>query len=890
MSSRRSERHNARGIARRIAAFLIRSREAPYILDDLHELFARDLERGMGRPRAWLRYWSNVFGSAITTGGARWPRIRVPGVSWLDVKLGLRMLRKHPGLSLVSGVALAIGIPVALAPLQLADALNRPLPFPESRRVVGIEFWDRVDSKAPGLRDFELWREELASFQALAAQIPTLLNVADENDRSEAVLGSEIAASAFDILRVRPYLGRPLLESDEAVGAPDVVVLGYDIWQARFGGDSAVVGRSVRLGEIERVVVGVMPAGFQFPNRDAFWLPLREKASDYEWGAGPGLLVFGRLSEGVSRTRAQAEARTVASRVAAEHPETHGGLRADVLPLPWVISGLQPTLPAVGRILLVTVLLLLVTCGNIGTLTVAKTASRSSEIAIRSALGAGRGRIIGQLFVEALVLAMVAAAVGLGLAEIARRAVLAPLEQGMPYWFDLGLRPRTFALAAGFAILSAVVTGVIPAIRGTGRNVQRTLQRTAAGVSGMRFGAVATVLIVAEVGLAVGCLSVVATTAHSALRDTSRDFGIAPAEYLSVQLRIAWDRPVETEEDRQAVVTYFSPIEEEIVRRLSSEPGVLGVAVGDRLPGMDHPRYQVEVDGLAPPPGTRGYQVSRGRVQPGFFEALGRPVISGRSFESSDLGDTRPAVIVNESFADQVLRGLNSIGQRIRYVHDPGTEPGPWYEVVGVVPDLGMNVSDAGQGAGIYRPLAPGEVIPARLAIHLSSDPASFTPKLREVVTSVDPGVMLANPRPLDQVFSERLWQTQFTGFVFALIAVIAVVLSAVGHYALVAFTVSERTREIAIRMTLGAHRRRIVGVIVRRAVTQLGVGVLLGVWVGASLLGEYSRGGTAAHPGWPALLAAVAAVMMATGLLACAGPTRRALKIQPSRALGGPG
>src|SRR5690606_31574372 len=422
----------------------------------------------------------------------------------------------------------------------------------------------------------------------------------------------------------------------------------------------------------------------------------------------------------------------------------------------------------------------------------------------------------------------------------------------------------------------------------TGRNLQRSLQRAAAGDSGMRFGIVSTLLIVAEVALAVGFLSVVWTVAPGALRDPDSQVPIAGEEFLAAQLLLPGQLPTiaSAATHERDLQVRLAAIQDEIVRRLESEPGVRAVVLGGALPGMDHGEARVEVDGEDASSGTfRGHEVRTTAVDIGYFAGLGQPMLAGRAFDSRDVAGASNAVIVNRSFVERVLGGRNAIGRRIRSVDRSGQRPGPWYEIVGVVNDLGMNVADRENAAGFYRPAARGTIQRPWLAVHVGTDPLSFAPRLRAIAAAVDPELIVRDVAPLDEVFSENLFEARFAGIAFSALAVMALVLSAAGLYALMSFTVSQRTFEIAIRAALGAGPGRLVRVVLVRALVQVMAGVLLGCGMAAYMVAEYGTDvGLVSR--WPTVLATVATVMVVIGLSACTAPTLRALRIQPIQAL----
>lgn len=546
-------------------------------------------------------------------------RLRAPrlGASWLDVKLGLRMLARHPGLTLVTVFALSIGIPASLIPIHVLNAVAAPLPFDEADRIVGIRNRNIVEGGAQPriLHDFYAWKEELTTLQALAAARSDPYNVLSEDGRAAPIRGSEITASAFEILRVPPLMGRTLVPSDEVPGAPDVVVLGYDLWQSRLAGDPDAVGTTIRIGTAPHEVVGVMPEGFMFPIRDLLWLPLRDRPTDYERGMGPDIVVFGRLADGASVEDARAELTTIGRRMASEFPDTHERLRPQVMGYTAIVAGVDPgDRTELYFIQLIVFALLAIVCGNVGTLILARTATRSGEIAVRTALGAGRGRIIGQLFVEALVLAVVSAGLGLALGHLIGTAIGSRLFLEAPFWFDLGVTPKTAALALSVAVFCAVIAGVLPALKAAGRKVQRSLQGARTG-SALHFGGLSSLLIVAEVALAVGFLTMGGMLSQGLLASRSSQMEIDPGEYLMGMLRIPWTDHSALENDLQVSEFRTKVVEahEALVRRMAAEPGVQGVAIGSPLPGMQHPSRRVEVDGEDRAEGFEGHRVMRAR-------------------------------------------------------------------------------------------------------------------------------------------------------------------------------------------------------------------------------------------------------------------------------------
>jgi hypothetical protein len=458
----------------------------------------------------------------------------------------------------------------------------------------------------------------------------------------------------------------------------------------------------------------------------------------------------------------------------------------------------------------------------------------------------------------------------------------------LPWWIDPGVTLQTVLWALGLAVISAVVAGVVPALKVTGKGLQRSMQQAGTGRGTIRFGGVSAALVVADVAVAVAAVAVVVTLSERLIETLVAEdaVGIPADEFLAVELGITRLDPAVVDADPAELAARLGATRQALVERLEAEPGVRAVAVASVLPRMDHPIRWAEVDGEDPPDGRPGHQIRIARVDPGFFEALGQPILAGRGFDAIDLEDGS-AVIVNTTFVEQVLGGRNPIGRRVRYRswnEDPGLwngASGPSYEIVGVVGRLGMHVLSPDGDAGLYHPLAPGQVRPVRLGIRLAGDPASFTPRLRELVTEVDPLAFIENPRTLDTVFEGDWYIMAAITLGFVLLVGVLLALAASGIYAILSFTVAERTREIGIRAALGARRGDIALTVARRALAQLGGGVLLGMCLASVLQdgpGAMQRALVTLVPG--------VAVLVLVGLVACAAPTLRALRVSPTEAL----
>lgn len=855
------------------------------------------------------------------------------GFSWLDMKLGVRMLGKYPGLSLVSAIGMSVAIAIGASGFGFIHAvMDAPLPLDEGDRVVSLQY---ADARTPGSparpspHDFLRWREEVGSVRDLSAFIV--------DDHTLSIPGGDVAfvrvarttASAFRVARVAPVLGRPLLDEDERPGAPPVVVIGYEEWRRRFGGDPAIIGRPVRLDAAVHAVVGVMPEGFHFPINHSYWVPLRLDPAahrlagaagggvagrpggdpggggDRGAGRGPGVgvgaggpevFVFGRLADGVTLEQAQAELATIGQRMAATNPETHEHLRPRILPYTHPFIGIDTPATALALRLsqFALGLLLVLVAVNVAVLVYARTAARTGEIAVRSALGASRRRVVTQLFAEALVLSLLAALVGLGITSVvfarAEDFLARAIDQALPFWVELGLSPSLVAYVAGLAILAAVIVGVLPALKATGRGLQGALQQLSSRAYHMQLGRTWTALIVVQVAVAVAMLPTALYVAGQALRRGAADPAYPVDEFLRAFISLDRDGALahpDAAAGEEATSARFVLSASELIRRLEAEPTVSGVAFATSFPGSERV-VRIDVEGA----GTQRWAWVN-QVDPHLFAVFDVPVLAGRGFVEADVAPGSNAIVVDRAFVERVLGGGPVLGRRVRLVGGghatPGEErAGTWLEVVGVVPEFAVPPGlEASPAPKMYRPLALAEV-PAGLALAIrmkpGAAPAPLLVRLPEITASVDPALRLDELQTAADAERERQQGLLFMALAVAAVTGSVLLLSAAGIYAMMSFTVARRRREIGIRAALGAAPRRLLASIFARAGAQLATGMAAGLGLGVLVV--QATGGRALSGEGVLYMALVAALMTTIGLLAALVPAREALAVQPTEAL----
>ena len=828
------------------------------------------------------------------------------GTAWftglsLDLKLGFRMLIKYPGLTLTGGLAMAFGIWFGAVVFQMFGMIaTTTLPLPDGDRIVRIETWDSkaLDEEDRVLYDYQLWRSA-RSITDLGAYRDVGANLVGADGGAKPESAAEITASAFRIAPDRPLLGRVLDESDERAGAPPVVLLGYDVWANRFDRDPRIVGRNVQIGNGFATVVGVMPEGYAFPMSHELWLPLRTDVAGLEPLGGGDITVFGRLAPGMTFESAQAEFTSLGRRLATEHPTTHAQLQPHVLPYTQFSVNDTDMKTIMGLTYFFVVALVVVVCSTVALLLFARAASRETEILVRSALGASRRRIVMQLFAEALVLAGVAVVVGMAAAQLSLTVWGEPyLEMAwgsqLPFWVDFDLSPATIAYALALAVIGAVVAGVLPARKIT-RGLGTRLRAGTAG-GGVSFGGVWTAVIIVQVALTVAFPAVVMLVRSESKRVASYDAGFPTQQYLGVTLGVDDGQEEKlTPETRAALDARLRTSLEALRGRLEAEPGIAGVTFVDELPGESHAARRAELVSL---PEIAPRWVAIALADPSYFDVLEAPVLSGRGFNRADLDPNARVVVVDQGFVDLVMAGRNPVGHHVRLgtgqPADSNAASLPSYEIVGVVKELGLSsAAMPKREAGVYLPVAPGSRGALEMIVHGRGDPLSMVPRVRELAMAVDPAIRVEQVTRLDQVTTPLLWLLGLWTKVIVGLTVVALVLSLAGIYAVLSYIVARRTREIGVRVALGAGARRVITSVFRRPLTQVILGVIAGVVliaVAATAAGKTTQfkgtGIGVMTVGDVALLVGYAIVMLGVCTLACVVPTSRALRVQPTEAL----
>jgi putative ABC transport system permease protein len=826
-------------------------------------------------------------------GNARDASGRVPRTvgSSLDWKLGARLLLKYPALTTIGGLSLAAAIAIGTVGIELAgELLYKRLPFDDGGRVVRLETRDTAASQAEPrvLHDFAIWRRSLKTIVEIGAARVSERNVITGEGRVESLRVAEITASAFPLTRVPPLLGRPLQPADELQGAAPVVVLGYDVWQRQFLHDPAIVGRVLTVGRTARTVVGVMPPRFGFPVNEQLWVPLQ--VQDAPPREGPAVQVFGRLADGANWQDAASELDVVSARLAADEPATHARLRTRVR----AFAGRTPGDPLRLEDLAVHAIVLLLlgsVSANVATLMFARTAMRESELVVRHALGASRARVIVQIVTEALVLALAAAVLGVVVAQTTVRFALAKATllagDDLPFWVDLTLEPATIAYAVLLALVATAMIGLLPALKATRASVNAGLQGITSTGGTMKLGGIWSFIVGAQVACTLLFVPAAVGIFANSVREEPRWTPFPTEHYLTFRLStdneaLAGERGVP---DDGQLGARRARAYEALARRLREEAGVTHVTHGDRLP-TNYPQWvalELEQDGAHPVRLNGNYEggFAMAAVGAGYHEAFGARMLAGRALRPSDAEAVDGPVVVNNAFM-RVL-GRNPVGARIR-TPQQGSEraAGPWHEIVGVVTDLWTFPADWSEAAYVYRAASAAEIDPVVVTVRVAGNAAPLAPRVDSLARQVDAGLHLRDIVTLDDIVAHE--QTRMVGgsIVFGSILLVGLVFSAAGLYALMAVAVARRTREIGIRIALGANPRRVLRAVFARAARQLGGGIVAGN--GISLFLAWRADSLTTDQLVSSLITSV--IMAAVGVLACAAPARRALRVQPTEAL----
>jgi len=797
-----------------------------------------------------------------------------------DIQYGWRALRRSPGTTAAATIALALGIGLTTVMFTIIyGLLLRGLPFEDGDRVAMImetNLSRGEDELTLSASDFFAFRDAQHSFEVFGAWGPITINIAGD-ERPERVQAARVTAAALNIPRVRPALGRLFRVDDEAVGGELVTILSYSLWRDRYAGDSTVIGRLVRVNGQPATVVGVMPDAFGFPREARLWIPLRLDPTAAVGTSRTRVNGVGRLRRGVTFAQANAELTGIARRIEAEHPETNKGIRTFVRPF------IRATVPRQVYALMYAMfgavgLVFLVACTNVANLLLACAVHRTREVAIRIALGASRIAIARQFLVEALVLSVVSAGLGALIARAGTAAFQRAIVGQAPFWADFRLHWQVFLFVALTALLASLVSGLLPAIAAARSNTTDVLKDQSLGSSSRRGGKLSRALVVFELALSSTLLVVAALISRSILNLRSVEPGFRVQGIMTGRVTLST-------RDSARQVAFFDRIEHDI----ANIPGATATSLSTDLPGSGWNEGAATVEGRTYARRRDWIQVRRLAVTPGFFKTFDVSVVAGRPIGTEDRPSSVPVAIVNKRFVAEHFAGADPIGRRINL--SPDDTNAHWLTIVGVIPTL--YASD--RGSVNRNDPRPAEVLTAfrqephasaSIAIRTERDPSTISPALRTLVASLDPDLPVYSLTPMDDALAQSRWEVRVFGSLFVVFGLVALALASIGLYAVLAFAVSRREREMGIRMALGAGAGDVVRLVLNDAGRQLVLGISLGVLFGIAAARLARAMLFDVKPSDPATIAVVVATLAVTGLAASLVPAQRATKSDPVRSL----
>jgi putative ABC transport system permease protein len=804
---------------------------------------------------------------------------------WQDVRYAVRVLIKRRWYTLAAMTALALGIGANTAVFTLVNVVMlQGLPFDRSDRIVALGMQDpRPRNFGVSSQDFDDWRRATRTIPDLSAAFGANLSFSGDDRAPEQYAGVYMSASGFAMTGSRAVIGRLFSAEDDRVGAPPVVVLGNDIWKNRYGSDPSVLGKNVRVQALDVTIIGVMQPNMKFPFNSEAWLPLAQlPPAVVNLGRGNRqLFVFGTLPNGVTLEQARGEFTTISRELARQYPATNKELTATVdLFLNRIIGG--PIKLMFWSLMGAVAFVLLIACANVANLLLAQAADRAREIGVRVSLGATRWRIVRQLLVESVLLSVVSGVAGLGLAQLGIKWFDAETQGvGKPYWMIFHMDPRAFGFFVGVSLLSGILFGLMPALHISKTNLNEVLKEGGrSGGGGLRSRRWAGALVVTQVTLTLVLLAGAGFMMRSFLVLYRMDTGFDSSRLLTMQLLLPARKYV-TPADR---VAFLKRVDE----RISTAAAVESAATASNWPYGGGAQRLLAIEGRTLPR-DHAPTVTLVSAGPRYFDTIGVHLIRGRALTDTD-GVSQQSVVVNRRLADMYFQGEDPIGRRIRLTEEFPTGPQTdWFTVVGVTPNIrqtNFQQPDPDPIAYVPHVESPGLGRGVSLLVRTRVDAAKATAAMREEIRALDADMPVFNVRTMDEQLANLRWPYRVFGAMFTTFALIALILSAVGLYAVTAYSVTQRTQEIGVRMALGAQPASIRWLILRRALIQLSIGLAIGIG-GALGVGRLLRSMLVQIPtADPATLTTIVAILIAVAITACIAPSRRATRLDPASAL----
>ncbi len=801
---------------------------------------------------------------------------------WNDIRFGLRNMRRTPLTVGAALLALALGIGANTAIFSVVNGiLLNPLAYPQADRIMLV--WE----SNPGLgfptfsaasQNWLDWRQQSRSFEPLAAGMGARVNLTGRNE-PEVLRAGRVSAdfwSTFRTASMGGLIGRTFTAQEDTPGNHHVVVLSNGLWKRRFGGEPQIVGQSLTLDGESYTVVGVAPAGLDIPGKSELWVPLAQDPAKAD-RMSHDLLVFGRLRPGVSQAQAQSEMTGIAARLARQFPPSNEGWTALLVPLKeQVTKGIRPALLV---LVAAVAAVLLIACLNVANLLLVRMAARERELAVRTALGAGRARLVRQMLTESVMLALGGGVLGLVLAVWGVRALVALGGDKIPRASAIGIDWKVLVFTLAVSVATGLVFGLLPAVQSSGNHLHESLKEGGRAVAGGARGRWARqALVLSEVAVALVLLVAAGLLIKSFSRLHAVDPGFRPQGVLAMDLAPPERKYAKPE---QQIAFY-----KDLIGRVGSLPGVDHVGTAFPLPLSAQGMTLAYAVADRPFPRLQDSPSCDVRwVSPGFFQALGVRLIKGRIFDEHDTQTSPPVTLVNSAFAAKVWPGADAVGKRITF-EDPHQKGARWLTIIGVVGDVRNESLSQAPEAQVYQAQLQDPMSRATLVVHTTSDPRALATPIREQVQALDHDLPIDQVRTMQDVVDSSLSSNRFNTVLLGIFAGLALLLAAVGVYSVVSFTVNQRTHEIGIRMALGAQGDDVLGLVLRQGMQLVAVGLGIGLvcaWLAMSQLQSMVYDVSTKDP-WT--FGAVAVTLAAVALAANFLPARRATRVDPLTAL----
>jgi len=797
-----------------------------------------------------------------------------------DLRYGIRTLVKRPGFALVAIMTVALGIGSSTAIFTVVDAaILRGLPYKSPDRLYHL--WEITPQKGFAQREFSYpdYQDYQQNQVGDIAAYTGGGGILNWNGESERVFAPNVTANFFSLLGVDALKGRTFQDGEDKPGGPKLVILGYALWQRRFGGDEGIVGKQLNISGTSYTVIGVLPQSFQFALRPAdLWLPYQPTQAQLSRRYMHGTNLIARLKPGVSAAQAQSQLSVIAGRIEQENKESHAGTGLKLITLQeQVVGQVKPIL----LVLLVAVgFVLLIACANVASLLLTRSLARQKEVAIRRALGASRWRVMRQLLTESVLLSLAGGAAGVLLAYwgIGALVSILPANQiaALPFLQTLHVDTRMLGFSFGLSILTGIIFGLAPALQSSRLDLNGVLKEGGRNASSGASHRLRSGLVMTEIALAVVLLVGAGLLMKSLLRLLKTDLGFNPQNVLTMTVVLPADKY--TDNNSQII------FQDQLRERIDALPGVTGMGTVNILPLQPGNTTRVNVEGDPVPPPGQELEANIRTISESYFQTLGVPLIAGRTFDAHDKADAPPVVIIGKTMADRIFAGRDPIGRRLKYA---GVEAPP-VSIVGVVGDVRITGLDEEIRPVIYYPFRQSATVFANLVIRTNADPTALTSSIRNEIHALEPNVAIFNVQAMPELIaaSPAAFMRRFPATLIGVFAGLALLLSSIGIYGVVSYSVSQQTHYIGVRMALGAGAADILKLVLKQGLFLAFAGIAVGVAASLGLMRLLQSLLFGVQTTDPSTFAIVVGTIFVVAVLASYVPARRATKVDPLVAL----